>query len=204
MERVQEQFVDITGLVNPQFSITGVEVSAPQAVGSPPPLEEFDAPAYSQIHQEQIVAGETQNTLENPVVHEQVVVQEILQAPQVVDSSPILGDVAPREYNQVHQPPVIFQEISEVQVVASQTAFNTSSTSTSSGVLAATHAATENGAAIDNPLPPILDDEQMLGYQAQIDQCVHMLQTRKEVIARYEKQVAALVERVPRSCSLFP
>ena len=94
--------VDITGLVNPQFSFTGVEVSTPQAVGSPPPFEEFDAPVYSQIHQEQIVAGETyQNTLENPVVQEQVVVQEIPQAPQVVDSSPLLGDVAARECNQV-------------------------------------------------------------------------------------------------------
>ena len=78
---------DITGLVNPHFSITAVEASAPQAVGSLPPLEEFDAPVYKQIHQEQIVAGETtQNTFENPAVQEQVIVQEIPQAPQVVAS----------------------------------------------------------------------------------------------------------------------
>ena len=46
----------IIGLVNTQFSITGVEVSAPKTVGSFPPLEEFDAPVYNQIHQELIVA----------------------------------------------------------------------------------------------------------------------------------------------------
>ena len=46
------------------------------------------------------------------------------------------------------------------------------------------------------------DDEQMLlGYQAKIDQCVHMLKTKKEVIERYEKQVDALLERVPRAVS---
>ena len=35
--------LDIIGLVNPQFSSTAVEASAPQVVGSLPPLEEFDA-----------------------------------------------------------------------------------------------------------------------------------------------------------------
>ena len=50
---------DISGLVNPQFSISVVEASAPQVVGSLPPFEEFGAPVYNQIHQEQIVAGET-------------------------------------------------------------------------------------------------------------------------------------------------
>ena len=66
---------------------------------------------------------------------------------------------------------------------------------------AATHAATALAATDDVPIPPSLDDEQMLGYQAQIDQCVHMLKTKKEVIERYEKQVAALLERVPRAVS---
>ena len=71
---------DISGLVYPQFSITAVEASEPQVVGSLPPLEEFDEPVYNQIHQEQIAAGETtQNTVENPAVQEQVVVQEIPQ-----------------------------------------------------------------------------------------------------------------------------
>ena len=54
----------------------------------------------------------------------------------------------------------------------------------------------------DDPIPPILDDEQMLlGYQAEFDQCAHVLKTKKEVIERYEKQVAALLERVPRAVS---
>ena len=88
------------------------------------------------------------------------------------------------------------------RIQASQTAHKTSSTSTSSGVLAATHAATALATTDDDPAPPILDDEQMLlGYQAQIDQCVRMLKTKKEVIERYEKQVAALLERVPRAVS---
>ena len=50
--------LDIVGLVNPQFSITAVEASAPQVVGSLPSYEEFDPPMYNQVHQEQIVAGE--------------------------------------------------------------------------------------------------------------------------------------------------
>ena len=106
-----------------------------------------------------VVAGmTTQNAFENPVVQQQVIFQDIPQAPQVVDSSPLLGDVAAREYNQALQPPVIFQEITEVQVVASQTALNTSSTSTSSGVPAATHAATALAASDVFPILPILDD----------------------------------------------
>ena len=71
---------DITGLVNPQFSITAVEASAPKVDGSLPPLKKFDAPVYNQVHQEQIVAGETtQNVVENQSVQEQVIVQKIPQ-----------------------------------------------------------------------------------------------------------------------------
>ena len=69
---------DITSLVSPQFSSTAVEASAPQVVVSLPPFEEFTAPVYNQVHQEQIVAGEmTQNIVENPAVQEWVIVQEI-------------------------------------------------------------------------------------------------------------------------------
>ena len=103
MERTQQQIVDITRLVNPQFSNTAMEASAPQVVGSLPPFEEFDAPVYNRILQEQIVAGEmTQHRVENPSVQEQVIIQEIPQvsigeriqerilasAPQVVVSLP--------------------------------------------------------------------------------------------------------------------
>ena len=119
--------LDMTGLVKPLFSIAGVEVSAPQAVGSFSPLEEFDAPVYNQIYQELIVAGETtQNTFKNRAVQEQVIVQEIPQAPQVVDSFPPQQEFVAPMCNQVLQeqivatvqPHVRFQEISEVQVVA--------------------------------------------------------------------------------------
>ena len=46
------------------------------------------------------------------------------------------------------------------------------------------------------------DDEQMLFcYQANIDQCVHMLKTKKEDLEKYEKQTAAILERAPRAAS---
>ena len=99
----------------------------------------------------------------------------------------------------------VFKKFPEVQVVeriqVSQTTLNTSSTSTSSGVPAATHAATALATTDDDSTPPILDDEQMLfRYQAQIDQCVHMLKT-KEDLERYEEQTAAILERAPRAAS---
>ena len=50
-----------------------------------PPLEEFAASVVSQVHQEQIVAGETcQNIVENPTVQERVIVQKIPEV-QVVE-----------------------------------------------------------------------------------------------------------------------
>ena len=52
-----------------------MEASAPQVVGSLPPLEEFAAPVCNQVHQEQVVAGET--TQNKATVQEQVTVQEI-------------------------------------------------------------------------------------------------------------------------------
>ena len=92
--------VDISGLVNPQFSIPAVEASAPQVVVSRPPLEEFDVPVYDHIHQGHIVSGET--TLNVVEMQEQVIVQEIpqisiverIQAPQIADSLPLLEDFA--------------------------------------------------------------------------------------------------------------
>ena len=69
MERRHEQIVDITCLVNPHFSSFAVEASAPQVVVLLPPFEEFTAPVYNQVYQEQIVVGEmTLNKVENPAV----------------------------------------------------------------------------------------------------------------------------------------
>ena len=57
-----------------------MEPSAPCVVGSLPPVEEFSAPVYDQVLQEHIFAGEiTENIVEIPVVHEQVIVQDILR-----------------------------------------------------------------------------------------------------------------------------
>ena len=66
--------------MNTQFSSTAVETSAPQVFVLLPPFEEFGAPVYNQVHQEQIVAGEmTLNIVANPAVQVQVIVQEILR-----------------------------------------------------------------------------------------------------------------------------
>ena len=58
---------DSTDLVHPQFSFPAVEAFSPQVVGSFSPLDEFDAPGYNRIHQEQVGAGmATQLRVENP------------------------------------------------------------------------------------------------------------------------------------------
>ena len=58
----------------------------PCVVGSLPLDEEFTGPVYDQVHQEQFAAGDmTENMVEIPVVHEQVIVQAI---PRVVGSLP--------------------------------------------------------------------------------------------------------------------
>ena len=57
---------DVADLVNTQFSSTSVEAS--QVVGSILPYEEFSAPVYNQVHQDQMAAGETtENIAEIPV-----------------------------------------------------------------------------------------------------------------------------------------
>ena len=63
--------LDTTDLVNPQCSVTAVEDSAPQAIHSRSPSDEFAAPVYNQARQELFVAEETtQNKVEIPMVHE--------------------------------------------------------------------------------------------------------------------------------------
>ena len=64
---------DSTDLVHPQISFPAVEAFSPQVIGSLSPLDEFDAPVYNRIHQEQVVAGmATQHRVENQSVQEQV------------------------------------------------------------------------------------------------------------------------------------
>ena len=132
---------DITDLVNTQFSRTAVETFAPQVVVSLPPNEVFSAPVYNQVHQEQIAAGETtENIAEILDVQEQVIVQGIPHAPQVVDSSPPLEDFAVQPYVPLHESPEVqvaeriqeqIVEAIDVTPQASQMILNTSSTSTS-------------------------------------------------------------------------
>ena len=95
--------LDITGLLYPQFSSTAVEPSAPHVVDSLPPLEEFSAPGYNPVLQEQIIAGEmTQTLIENSAVQE-----------QVVDSLPLLEEFTEPVYNQVHQEQIAAGETTE-------------------------------------------------------------------------------------------
>ena len=84
---------DMAGLVYPQFSSTAVEPSAPQAVVSVPPFQEFTEPVYNQVHQEQIATGEmTLSIVEYPAVQEQAIVQEI---PLYVAPAPVIENIAP-------------------------------------------------------------------------------------------------------------
>ena len=118
----------------------------------------------------------------NPAMQEQVIVQEIPQASQVVDSFLSLR----RLYSRYR-----FHRRHSIRAPRRPAA-----------VLAATHAATALATTDDDPTTPILDDEQMLfRYQAQIDQCVHMLKTKKEDLARNEEETAAILERALRAAS---
>ena len=116
VEWIQEQSA-VTDLVNPQITVTAVEASL--VVGSFPLLEDFAAPMYNQVHQEQIVA-----TVQPQVI----IVQEISQLPvvewiqeQIVETI----EVVPQE--QIEDIPV-----PQEQLIAEVTTLNTSSTSTSS------------------------------------------------------------------------
>ena len=114
--------LNIADLVHPQYSSPAVEDVSPLVVVSLPPLDEFDAPVYNRIHQEQIVAGMTvQLRVGNPAVQEHVIVQEIPQvsivgrrqeqflasAPQVVGSLPLLEEFYALLYDQIHQGQVV-------------------------------------------------------------------------------------------------
>ena len=98
----------ITDLVHTQFSGTVVGTFAPQVIVSLPPYEEFSAPVYNQVHQEQIAAGETTgNIAEIPLCKKQVLVQEIPHAPQVVDSFFPLEDFSVQPYVPFHESPEV-------------------------------------------------------------------------------------------------
>ena len=97
-----------------QFSSTAVEPFAPRVVGSLPPVEEFTGPVYDQVHQEQFAAGEmTENTVEIPVVQEQVIVHAI---PEVVVSLPPVEEFTVSVYGQVHQERFAAGEMTENMV----------------------------------------------------------------------------------------
>ena len=91
---------------------TAVEPSTPFVVGSLPPGEEFALPVFYQVHQEQSAAGEmTENSVESPVVQEQVIVQAILR---------VFGSLPPCE---VFAAPV-FDQVHQVQFAAGETTVN--------------------------------------------------------------------------------
>ena len=78
-----------------------MEPSAPCVVGSLPPVEEFTGPVFDQVHQELVASSEmTENFAEIPVVHEQVIVQDI---PEVFVPLPPAQEFSAPVYGQVHQ-----------------------------------------------------------------------------------------------------
>ena len=86
-----------------------------------PPVEEFTAPVYNQVYQDQITADETtENMAEIPVVLEQVIAQEIPE----IDLLPPVEEFTAPGYNQVHQEQIIAHEttenIEEIPVVQEQ------------------------------------------------------------------------------------
>ena len=99
-----------------------MEPFAPRVVGSLPPVEEFSAPVYDQVHQEQIAACVmTENVKEIPVVQEQVIVQEIPDV--IVPRLPVEEFSAP-VFDQVHQEQIaaskMTENIAEIPVVQEQ------------------------------------------------------------------------------------
>ena len=114
--------LDVPGLVHTQFSSTAVETFAPQVVVSFPRYEEFSAPVYNQVHQEQIAAGETtENIAEIPVVQEHVIVQEI---PGVVVRLLPVEEFTEPVYSPVHQEEIVagemMQNVIEISTVHEQ------------------------------------------------------------------------------------
>ena len=102
---LQLTLLTTTDLVHTQFSCTAVETFAPQVVVSLPSYE---------VHQEQIAAGETtENIAEISVVQEQVTVQEIPEASQVVDLLPPVEEFAEPVYHQVHHEQIVAGEMTQ-------------------------------------------------------------------------------------------
>ena len=117
--QIQEQSA-VTDFVSPQISMTAVE--APHVVGSCPLSEDFAAPMYNQVHQQQIVA----------TVQPQVIVQEIPHLPVVEWIQEHIAEtieVIPQEQIEVQ---IGDFPVPQEQLIAEVTTLNTSSTSTSS------------------------------------------------------------------------
>ena len=104
VEKIQEQIVEtievlpqeqsaVTGSVNPQFSTSDVE--APQVVDSFPLSDDFAAPMYNQVHQEQIVA-----TVQLDVIFQEIPVVHVVERIQEQIVEPI--EVLPQERVQLH------------------------------------------------------------------------------------------------------
>ena len=88
----------VTTGVNLDADVVG---SASEVVGSLPHGEVFAAPVFNQVHQEQLAGGEIpENLVEIPVVHKQVIVQDI---PEVIVPLPPAQESSAPVYGQVQQ-----------------------------------------------------------------------------------------------------
>ena len=90
---------DISGLVNPQFSITAVWASAPQVVGPFPPSKEFASTVHNQVHQQKIGAKETtQNIVEIPTVQVNALeIPEVQIVERIQEQIVVIIKVGPQE-----------------------------------------------------------------------------------------------------------
>ena len=101
--------------------MTKTEPFAPSVVDSFPPVEEFPAPVYHQVHQEQIAASEmTVEFAEIPVVNEQEIVG--LRPERLVDARAPQGGLeraaCPRSEAPLLSPVVMVQETAHDDITA--------------------------------------------------------------------------------------
>ena len=185
--------VDTTGFVNPPCPITVVEAPASRVVSSLPPLGEFTAP----VHQEQIVAEQErvqQHTAEQTV--------HVPIPPTLEHLEEGVKEIPQETFPEQTAEQIRFGRGSGCDVALTcRCSCSAYSCERIRGTCTRCRLTPDiSKRAVEQVVDGPEDDEQMLlGYQANIDQCVHILKTKKEMIERYEKQVAALLERVPRA-----
>ena len=110
--------LEVSSLVNPQFSATSVKAPAPKVAGSLLLLE-GSAASVSQVYQEQVFTGETtQNIVTFQLVQEQVEVQEIPEV-QVVEriQKQTVPERIEEQIGDIPVPPIVEETVEVVRII---------------------------------------------------------------------------------------